>query len=144
MSTQEPDVQQLLRQLRQVQPLPTCPLPSTPSVEPPKALQFVQLLYVRHGAAAAPLTPQYQGPYEVIERGPKFFKIRLGGRVEPVSVDRLKPHLGAVPAPPAEPPRRGRPPAARDIRSYAQVVTGGGGPCGGPVPAEKSANFKLS
>jgi len=53
---------------------------------------------VRRGAAAAPLLPQYQGPYEVIERGPKFFRIRLGGRVESVSVDRLKPHFSLVPA----------------------------------------------
>jgi len=57
ISTQEPDVQQLLRQLCQVQPLPTGPLPSTPPVEPPKALQLV---YVRRRAAATPLSPQYK------------------------------------------------------------------------------------
>jgi hypothetical protein len=67
------------------------------------------------------------GPYEVIECGPKFFKICLGCRVKPVSVDRLKPHLGAAATTPAEPPRRGLHPAAPDVRSYAQVVTGGGG-----------------
>jgi len=133
IATQEPDVQQLVQQLRQVQPLPTRPPSSPPPVEPPKALQSAQLVYVRRGAAAAPLSPQYHGPYEVVERGPKFFRIRLGGRVESVSVDRLKPHLGAAAATPAEPPRRGRPPAVRDGRSFAQVVTGGG-PCGGLPP----------
>ena len=125
LSSQEPDIQQLLRQLCHVQPLPTHPLPSMPLVEPPKALASAKLVYVRRGAAAASLTAQYQGPYKVVERGPKFFRLRLGSLVEPISEDRLKPDLGATPTPPGDPPRWGRPPAARDARSYAQVVTGG-------------------
>ena len=96
-----------------------------PPAAPPKALESAQLVYVRRSAAAATLSPQYQGPYKVVERGPKFFRLRLGNCVEPVSVDRLKTHLGATPTPPAFPPRRGRPPAARDVRTYVQVVTGG-------------------
>ena len=126
VSSQEPDIEQLLRQLRQVQPLPTRPLPSMPPAAPPKALESAQLVSMRRGAAAATLSPQYQGPYEVVERGPKFFRLRLGSRVEPVLFDCLKPHLGAAHTPPAVPPHSGRPPAACDMRTYVQVVTGGG------------------
>ena len=60
-------------------------------------------MYVWRSAAAAPLSLQYQGPYKVVEREPNFFRLRLGGRVEPVLVDSLKPHLGATPTPPAVP-----------------------------------------
>jgi hypothetical protein len=33
----------------------------------------------------------------VVERGQKYFRLDVGGRSEAVSVDRLKPHLGASP-----------------------------------------------
>jgi hypothetical protein len=50
----------------------------------------------------------------------------MGDKVEVVSVDRLKPHLGTAAVLPAQPPRRGRPTALVDGRSFAAVVTGGG------------------
>jgi len=109
----------------QVQPLPTRPLPSMLPAAPPKALESAQLVYVRRSDAAAPLSLQYQGPYKVVEREPNFFRLCFDNRVEPVSVDCLKTHLRAAPTPPAFPPSRSRPPAARDLRTYVQVVTGG-------------------
>ena len=36
------------------------------------------------------------GPYQVLERGNKAWKLQVGERVEVVSRDRLKPHLGRV------------------------------------------------
>jgi transposase InsO family protein len=48
-------------------------------------------------------------PYQVIKRTPKYFILKLGGRFDAVTVDRLKPHLGG-PVVPAAPPRCGRPP----------------------------------
>ncbi|KII71861.1 Transposon Ty3-G Gag-Pol polyprotein [Thelohanellus kitauei] len=58
------------------------------------------------------LQPPYQGPFKVLEFGPKAFKIDLHGRTESVSIDRLKiahidPAVNFVP-PPIR--RRGRPP----------------------------------
>ena len=41
----------------------------------------------------------------------KVYEIQIGRRVEKVSADRLKPHVGADPEV-AEPPRRGRPPGS--------------------------------
>jgi hypothetical protein len=45
----------------------------------------------------------------VHKRAEKFFILRLGGRFDAVSVDRLKPHMGGT-VEPTLPPRRGRPP----------------------------------
>ncbi|XP_076660969.1 uncharacterized protein LOC143364579 [Halictus rubicundus] len=48
-------------------------------------------VFVRHGALKTVLQPAYDGPYEVIERHPRHFNIRVKDRVVPVSLDRLKP-----------------------------------------------------
>ncbi len=53
------------------------------------------------------------GPYEVLERADKFFRLAVGGREETVSIDRLKPHLGVGPFSAALPAARGHPPTAR-------------------------------
>jgi len=124
----EPDVPQLLKQLRDVPVIATRAPSSPPPSEPPAALQHTDLVYVRVDGSSPPLAPQYRGPYRVLSRGPKFFSLQIGDQPDTVSVDRLKPHLGSSPVQPAVPPRRGRPPAARDNRSYAAVVAGGG-PC---------------
>ena len=52
----------------------------------------------------------YAGPYLVLEKGPKVFKLQLGERTEVVSRDGLKLHAGQAPPATAEPPRRGQPP----------------------------------
>ncbi len=57
-----------------------------------------------------PLSPVYEGPYRVVHKFPKYFDLDIGGRVEAVSADRLKPYLGRPEVTPALPPRRGRPP----------------------------------
>lgn len=38
-----------------------------------------------------PLTPSYDGPYRVISKTSKTFKIQLGNRQSEVTIDRLKP-----------------------------------------------------
>lgn len=38
-----------------------------------------------------PLTPSYDGPYRVLSRRPKTFKVQLPNREVEVSIDRLKP-----------------------------------------------------
>ena len=63
-----------------------------------------------YGGVGPPLVDNYAGPYLVLEKGPKVFKLQLGTRQEVVSRDRLKPHVGTAPQAVEEPPRRGRPP----------------------------------
>lgn len=38
-----------------------------------------------------PLEPPYRGPYRILQRYPKCFKLDLDGRQDTVSLDRLKP-----------------------------------------------------
>ena len=60
----------------------------------PKDLQSTEYVFIRRDAHRMPLQRPYEGPFHVLERGPKFFKIDFGGRTDTVSVDRLKPaHL---------------------------------------------------
>ena len=126
IAAEEPPIADLLRQLRATDPLPTRPLPAPSPTSPPDALLSVQYVYVRRLAAAGPLAPQYAGPYLVVERGPKTFKLQVGGNVEVISVDRLKPHLGTAAVRPAQPPRRGRPPAANPSPGGHQLVASTG------------------
>ena len=42
----------------------------------------------------------YDGPFRVLEKGEKFFRVRVGAKEQVITVDRLKPAFGfADPAP---------------------------------------------
>jgi hypothetical protein len=106
------------------QPPATRPQPQQPASAFLSSLMKAQYVYIKRGPAASSLSPLYTGPYKVVERGQKYFRLDVGGRSEAVSVDRLKPHLGDSPLQPAQPPRIGRPPAAT---SLATAGVGGRG-----------------
>ena len=57
-----------------------------------------------------PLQNPYDGPFKVLDKGPKAFKLQLGNHTDTISIDRLKVAItdGEVQA--AVPPKRGRPP----------------------------------
>lgn len=48
-------------------------------------------VYLRHDASTKPLTPTYDGPYEVIARNDKYYNIQLHNRRANIAIDRLKP-----------------------------------------------------
>ena len=111
----EPPAEFFLENLRREPVLPAGPLSYAAAASManlPDALRAAWHVYVRRGQVAPPLTPLYQGPYLVVEKGPKFYKIDLGGREDVVSVDRLKPHRGRAEVTAARAPRRGQPPLA--------------------------------
>ena len=83
------------------------------AAKPPTALIEASHVYIRRGGAITPLAPLYTGPYKVVATQAKLFKLEIGGRLETVSVDRLKPYLGLAPVVSAAPPVRGLPPATR-------------------------------
>jgi len=86
-------------------------LPSSP--QPPSPLVHELLnsthVFVRRDGHVPALTPLYDGPYEVISRSKKVFKLRMGARVDSVSITRLKPAYLPPGSCPALPPARGRP-----------------------------------
>ncbi len=89
--------------------LPGSPVTSTRRAGCPAQLEGATHVYVLNGSKPAPLSPPHSGPYVVWRRGPKSFDIFIGGRLETVSVDRLKLHRGrAVPVLTA-PPVHSRP-----------------------------------
>lgn len=48
-------------------------------------------VFVRHDAPTETLYSPYDGPYEVVSRGDKTFKLKIKEKTVNVSVDRLKP-----------------------------------------------------
>ncbi|CAK1597613.1 unnamed protein product [Parnassius mnemosyne] len=56
-----------------------------------KDLATVSHVFLRQDFVRRSLQPPYAGPYKVIERGKKNFKIDVAGRIVNVSIDRLKP-----------------------------------------------------
>ena len=64
----------------------------------PPALTSAPFVFMRVDHHRPPLTPPCEGPYAVLERRDKAYKLKLSGRITWVSIDRLKPAL--IPAPP--------------------------------------------
>ena len=48
-------------------------------------------VYLRVGRVRRPLEPPYDGPFRVIKRTKKWFRISIADKEEDVSIDRLKP-----------------------------------------------------
>lgn len=60
----------------------------------PKALDTTTHVFVRVDNVKRPLQAPYHGPYEILERSPKYYKLQIKGKPQNISVDRLKPaHL---------------------------------------------------
>ncbi len=84
----------------------------------PDELLLTRFVLVRRDGAQPLLSPMYDGPYLVLERSLRFFKIQVGTRQDTVSTLRLKPCRSPPDAQPAAPPHRGRPltvPAAATV-----------------------------
>ena len=79
-------------------------------------LAEAEFVFIRRDGSHGPLQTPYTGPYRVLERKEKYFRLQCGEREETVSVDRLKPAFADPDQPiqPAIPPRRGRPPKAKE------------------------------
>ena len=67
---------------------------STPRQEIPESLRKATYVFVRHGARRTPLAWPYDGPFRVLERGEKFFRVLAGTKEQVITVDRLKPAFG--------------------------------------------------
>ena len=80
---------------------------ASPRAEIPAALRSAEFVFLRHGARRTPLTRPYDGPFRVVERGEKFYTIKVGTKEQVVTVYRLKPAFGlADPAPPSTTPKK--------------------------------------
>jgi len=133
MDADEPAAAVFLEQMRvsKLPPPPTRPLTYAQVVSKPSpGLETAEFVYIQRGGAGPPLAPIYNGPYEVIARQPKFSHVKMGEKVEVISINRLKPHLGPSPVVPAVPPPRGRPALPPSVPSTSTL---GGGAVAAPV-----------
>ncbi|CAK1600312.1 unnamed protein product [Parnassius mnemosyne] len=48
-------------------------------------------VYVRDDSVKGSLQPAYSGPFKVLERGDKIYKLLMKGKEQTVSIDRIKP-----------------------------------------------------
>lgn len=48
-------------------------------------------VFIRVDKVKKPLTPPYEGPFEVVNRFEKFFDVMIRGKLQRISIDRLKP-----------------------------------------------------
>ena len=71
----------------------TCPVPKKPL---PKALLNSEFVFVCEDASSPPLSQLYRGPYKVVVRKDKYFKLQIGSKLNNVSVDRLKPVFSSL------------------------------------------------
>ena len=63
-----------------------------------KELDTCSHVFLRRIAIAPPLTAPYDGPYKVVARSGRVFKVLIKGKVETVTVDRVKPaHIERTP-----------------------------------------------
>ena len=86
----EPFLDQLRRVVCAFRPLPTTQHGCRPS-SVPAALSSCPFVFVRRDSHRPPLCKPYDGPFKVVERGAKAFRLDLGTRQDYVSIDRLKP-----------------------------------------------------
>ena len=100
-------------------------------------------VFIRHDAVTPPLTPLYHGPYRVLLRSDKFFRLQIGNREDTVSIDRLKPVL-LTPEDDvrlAVPPPRGRPKKATlELPVMPQPLTSSGPLAGSSMPSSTAAH----
>jgi hypothetical protein len=111
IATAEPPPQFFVSRLQSSVPAVATKAVASSERPPPPKLFSATHVYVRAPAAALAVSPAYRGPYLVHKRSPKFFILKMGGRFDAISIDRLKPHLGGSPVA-VQPPRRGRPPGS--------------------------------
>ena len=140
----KPASPELLQQIRQISagkvPVPTS-AHATPATHTPKDLATCPYVFVRVDKVVNPLASKYTGPYKVVERSERAYKLDYGtdnygnDLQDWVTLERLKPaHTDAstFDTPETAPPRRGpgRPPQATPTPAQAPARRGPGRPKG--------------
>lgn len=71
------------------------PMPASRHAKPKvfiyKELATTEYVFLREDALRGALQPAYSGPYKVLTRGDKTFKLHIKGKEITVSIDRIKP-----------------------------------------------------
>ena len=98
-----PFLEDLRRAMTRLQPTPTAhhqPTDPRPT-NIPEDLRACPMVFIHRDGHRAPLSHRYDGPYRVLVRENKYFRIQLGDREDTVAIDRLKPATLEQDTPPA-------------------------------------------
>ena len=83
-------IQRLRESIDQLRPPPTT-YHGNQTTQLPANLAATGKVYVRRDSHRGPLDRPYQGPFDIIDTGDKYYTLWMNGRQQFVSVDRLKP-----------------------------------------------------
>lgn len=83
-------VERLKEMMKDLQPVPSSNK-SKQTIFIHKALNNCTHVFIRNDGVKKSLQPNYDGPYEVISRQPKYFLVKVKGHEKQISIDRLKP-----------------------------------------------------
>ena len=90
---QDPDHRAAVREIRE-HAAQLVPIPTTKHGNPKSSfslnLKKTKFVFIRKDKHSSPLSRPYEGPFEVLEPGEKFVKVARHGKIETISVDRLK------------------------------------------------------
>lgn len=81
----------LRRYARNLQPSPASRHGNKRAIFIFKDLATASHVFLRDDASTGSFRPSYTGPYEVMERGEKVYKLLISGKTVTVSIDRIKP-----------------------------------------------------
>ena len=81
----------LQEQMRELRPVQTSNHATSRRNHVPNTLEKATHVFVRRDAKAPPLTRPYTGPFKVTKKAEKYFEISMNGKIDKVSIDRLKP-----------------------------------------------------
>ena len=87
------DPEQIDNLRRSVRDLAPCrpSKPNNPTSYVPADLKSCEYVFVREDAHKPPLSSPYRGPFLVLSRTDKSFRVQLSNREDWISIDRLKP-----------------------------------------------------
>ena len=105
---------QLRQHMAQLRPSPVI-THSQRAFHVPCDLQSATHVFVRHDSHRSPLQRPYDGPFRVLHRSAKFFKVDLGSHTDNVSIDRLKAAFIERPSLPPSPTPRSQSPLATTV-----------------------------
>ena len=105
-------------------------------VQLPSALLTAKYVVFREDAVISSLAPRYRGPYLVIDRQSKYFRLQIDSKQDVVSLDRMKPVFSDAPITPTLPPPRGRP-------RRSPVASSSDPPPSSSTKSHKKFRFKL-
>lgn len=84
-------VRKLKEHMQKLSPTPTSNHATKCHTFVPHDLKNCTHVFVRHDAVQPPLKPPYDGPFQVVQRTDKVFKVNVGKKCKFISIDRLKP-----------------------------------------------------